>query len=837
MIRKKRIQIEPEGVNAKRKTKTPAERLWLTRRMFLVKGSVVAGFTLLGARLAQLQILEHKDYQEQAADYTLRTKKEKAPRGLIYDRAGRPLAENKRTWEVLVTPARLPEDENELRTVKETLINALQLPEALIVDPSAVPVGSENTVYARIGMLLEPSAEDQDKNKQKWIDFITAQAKINYVVMCEPKLTADEAALFRAASQELPGVEVVSYLDYLLLNSWSGSEVPISVAKNVPREVALKLEANTIHLPGISIDDSAMTRVYPGGPVMAHILGYVSGVTKEELEDPANQTSAGTPLYDPDDSLGKAGLELTQEQLLRGTKGLKVVEVDTNEVVQRVITTQQEIKPGQNLKLTIDLELQAALSKAIADGAKFSNEDRTAKDEAAAAIDPTKKVKKYDCGAGAIVMMDARNGEVLAMVSYPDYDNQLFIQGLSQRKYDQLLDEKAKKPLVSRAMADHNPPGSTLKLFIAATALREKKIDESTTFFCDRAIRVPFTWNEAQGSNYYCWIRTGDTGHGDVNVRQAIAHSCDIFFYNAGAPKQEDENGDYVHYYDMDPNSENLSEKHYFGGVGIEAIHTNLTKRFWFGAPTKIDIPFEAQGLVPNPEWLFDNYSQYWSIGDTINVSIGQGYFLATPLQLALNTAAIANNGTIYRPLLLKGTVDTDQKDLDSFPPEKMREIKINKNHLRVVREGMWDVVNDPVNGTAVQTYVTATGEYISKWPLSNPEGQPKIEIAGKTGTAEFGEQAEDGSYARQHAWFTAFAPYDNPEVAVTVFLEDGGEGSSYAVPITDRAIRAYFEWSGKRDRGTVLRTDKNPISEAFPAPDTTHVEFKPGETQTEAQD
>ena len=240
---------------------------------------------------------------------------------------------------------------------------------------------------------------------------------------------------------------------------------------------------------------------------------------------------------------------------------------------------------------------------------------------------------------------------------------------------------------------------------------------------------------------------------------------------------------------------------------------------------------------MPNPEWLFDNYSQYWSIGDTINTSIGQGYFLATPLQLALNTAALANNGTIYRPLLLKGTVDTDNKDGESFPPEKMREIKISKSHLRVVREGMWDVINDPVNGTAVQTYVKATGQYISKWPLSNPDGQPKIEIAGKTGTAEFGEQAEDGSYARQHAWFTAFAPYDNPEIAVTVFLEDGGEGSSYAVPIADRAIRAYFEWSGKRDRGTVLRTDKNPISEAFPAPDTTHVEFKPGETQTEAQD
>lgn len=826
--RRKRIQLEPEGIHAKRPdtSRRTRERRWLNRRMFIVKGAVAGGFAALGLRLAQLQLVQREDYQRQASDYTHRVRLELAPRGMMFDRAGRPVAANQRTWAVRVTPARLPKDPEELRRVKETVVNALGLPQSLIVDPAAVPLGSKETVYARIGMILDKADE---VGQQEWIDWISDEATRNYVVLCDPNLTPDMAATFRAAAQELPGVEVVSYLDYLLLNSWSGSEVPITIARRVSREIALKLDASRVLLPGITVDDSAMIRSYPGGPTMSHILGYVGRVTREEIEEPRNRTQGGEALYNADDVIGKNGLEYTQESLLRGVKGVRTVEVDTNEVEQRTVAVLQEPQPGRNLKLTVDLELQAVLRQAIIDAAEYSNLDRHAKD-----IRNGKEPRDYDSGSGAVVMLDPRNGEVLAMVSYPDYDNELFIQGLSERKYRQLTDESAKKPLVNRCVGDHWAPGSTLKLFIATAALREKVIDQGTTFECRGSLYVPWTWNEARGDDYHCWHRNG--GHGTVDLQLAIEQSCDIYFYNVGVPNDTPEGAsESLHYYDY-PNGQ-LGEKHYFNGLGIRRIHENLTERFWFGQPTGIEMPWEAAGLIPDGEWLFDTYQTYWSLGDTLIGSIGQGYFLVTPLQLAVNTAALANNGTVYRPRLIKSIVNDRAGDEEEMGPELLRELGINRAYLRIVREGMWGVVNDPVTGSVYHSYNPDTGEFTSKWPLSNPADEERIVIAGKTGTAEFGEQSEDGTYAQQHAWFTAFAPYDDPEIVVTVFLEDGGESSSYAIPIADRAFRAYFELKGMRERGLVLRTDKQPIDELHPPPNSDAIRLTPGQVITEVQD
>ena len=807
--RRKRIQLEPEGINARRPdtSRSTRERRWLNRRMFIVKGAVAAGFIALGGRLAQLQLLEREDYQEQASNYTHRLRLENAPRGLIFDRAGRTVAANQRTWAVRVIPAQLPNDPVELHRVKETTVNALSLPQVLIVDPAAVPFGSKEMIYARIGMIL---SEADEAGQQEWIDFIAAEELRNYVVLCDSNLTPDMAATFRAAAQELPGVSVVSYLDYLLLNSWSGSEVPITVSQRVPREIALKLDNSRVLLPGINVDDSAMVRTYPGGTTMSHLLGYVGRVDQAEIEDERNRTTGGEALYNADDIIGKNGLEYTQEPLLRGIKGVRTIEVDTNEVEQRTLAVLQETQAGKNLKLTIDLELQAAMRQAIIDTAEYSNLDRHARD-----VREKKEQREYDAGSGAVVMMDPRNGEVLCMVSYPDYDNELFIQGLSDRKYAQLTDRDAKQPLINRAVGNHWAPGSTLKLFIAAAALREKAIDTTTTFECRGSLYVPWTWNTAMGDDYYCWNRNG--GHGTVDLQLAIEQSCDIFFYNVGVPNDTPEGAtESLHYYDY-PNGQ-LADKHYFNGLGISKIHENLSKRFWFGAPTGIELPWEAAGLVPDAEWRFDAYQEYWSLGDTINVSIGQGYFLTTPLQLCVNTAALANNGTIYRPRLVKSIVDDQAEELEQTDPEKLREIKINKNYLRIVREGMWGVVNDPVTGSVHHAVDPVTGATTTKWPLSNPEGEETIVIGGKTGTAEFGEADEDGNYSQQHAWFTAFAPYDNPEIVVTVFLEDGGESSSYAIPIADRAFRAWFELKGMRERGLVLRQDAAADQRRIPA-------------------
>ena len=823
--RRKRIPLEPEGIHAKRPdtSRRTAERHWLNRRMFLTKGAIAAGFAALGGRLAQLQLVEKHDYQEQANDYTQNIIETKAPRGLIYDRAGRTVAENKRTWAVQITPALLPDAEQDpegLKRVKDTLVSALNLNQVLIVDPEAVPIGSEDTVYARIGVILENANEEK---QQIWIDQLKAQALINYVVLCDDNLSPDMAATFRAASKELPGVSVVSYLDYLLLNTWSGLETPITIAKDVPKEVAMKLEANKVLLPGVSIDDSALARTYPAGPLAAHMLGFVGLVTEDDVKSDDNKNDAGAPIYDAEDYIGKDGLEFTQEKLLRGTKGIKTVEVDANGVVTRTISVQQEPVPGKNLYLTVDLEIQAVLRQAIIDAAAYANEDRKIRNQGKTEVE-------YDCGSGAVVMFDVRNGEILGLVSYPDFDNQLYTQNPSQRQINELQSTEAKTPLVNRTMGNYWAPGSTIKPYIAASALREKVIDENTTFECHGGIALPIGNNELDTQKYRCWAVTG---HGDLaalNVHEALEQSCDVFFYNVGTSgsKIEDTN-ETLHYYDYSVETGTQGDKHDFKGMGIAKLHENLTKRFWFGQYTGIDLPGEVAGLVPDDKWLFDTYQDYWAPGNTVITSIGQGDFLATPLQMALNTAAVANNGTLYKPMIVKSAVGADGKHAET-KIETLREIKINKNYLRIVREGMWGVVNDEAHGTAYSNYNYEIDAPVTKWPLTNPDGEDKIEIAGKTGTAEFGEvNKETGNYDHQHAWFTAFAPYDNPEIAVAVFLEDGGEGSSYAVPIADRAVRAYFELTGKRERGLVLRPDKQPISDTAPAPNPNALKLVPG--------
>ncbi|MCD6058962.1 MAG: penicillin-binding protein, partial [Thermomicrobiales bacterium] len=280
---------------------------------------------------------------------------------------------------------------------------------------------------------------------------------------------------------------------------------------------------------------------------------------------------------------------------------------------------------------------------------------------------------------------------------------------------------------------------------------------------------------------------------------------------------------EFLHYRDKDIAANTLGEKHYFEGLGIDLIKKNLAERFWFGKVTGIELPSEAPGVVPDAEWRARTFQGTgWSVGDTINVSIGQGFFLTTPLQLALNTAAFANGGKILKPRLVRETYDGRPAASAPVAPIVQRQVGIRKEHLDVAREGMRRVVHGPV-GTA-----PSSGGLQTKWPMTNPPDEPQIIIGGKTGTAEIGQADENNIYDRQHAWFTCFAPFDDPEIAITVIVEDGGEGSAYAVPVADRVLRAYFELSGRRKRGLVIRPDADPMqtdspvlaeSAAFPVP------------------
>lgn len=835
--RKKRIPYDPPG--SKHRTRKPGrtrrfDQIFVTRRVLLIKGAVVAGFVTLAGRLAQMQLMHGEAYTKMAEENSVVWKQRKPTRGLIYDRAGRPLAENRRTWEVQIVPSQLPKRTTpEWDRVREQLITALRLPDCLIVNPNAVPKDTSETIYTRVAMLL---GETTAEGIQARIDFINLSAKYNYVVLIERELTTDQAAMINSRIAELPGVEVVNYLDYLVRN-YRYQQTPVTVKRDVERNVALKLEANRIYLPGVELDDSILTRRYPGGPVMSHILGYVGKIQDGDLNDKSNilrKDENGTvyKTYDPDDYIGQTGIEREMEGLLRGQKGGAFYERDAYGVELRELAGATPAVPGKNLKLTVDLELQAALSRALAEGIDFSTRDRLEKFPE----------KPANTRGGAVVMLSPKTGEVFAQVSYPNYDNQLFIDGLSvlkAREYglspDPEEERKRKEaeergelyqpqgvtePLTDRAYAGGYAPGSTVKIFLALAGLRDGFIDANKTYRCRGAILVPWTWDETKGSPYYCWIHTTAAAeHGDVSVVSAIEQSCDVFFYNLGTPKQRPEGADLdLHYRDYKLVGNQQLDLHYFDGMGIKRMKKNLTKRFWFGQPTGIDLPYEAKGLVPDDEWKFEELGEYWSSGDTINTSIGQGDFSASPLQIAVNTASIANGGILYRPRIVHAIVDDKGEEVQVFKPEKLRRLNWDPEHLALVREGMRRVTQGE-NGTARQSLDPETGQMITKWPLTNPEGEEEIVIGGKTGTAEVGATNPDGTYNEAHAWFTCFAPFDDPEVVLTVFLERGGEGASYAVPVADKALRAYFELTGRRKRGIMLREDKQPISDLVPPP------------------
>lgn len=800
--RKKRIPYDPPSQRkgkGKRREWKRADQVFLNRRTFVLKGTILAGFTALATRLGYMQILKGDFYEERTANTTTRWQVEKPVRGLIIDRHGRSLAENHRVWEVRAVPDNLPpKDTPERERIRSTIISALRLPEVLVIDPNAVPVGSEETIYRRVAALLGL----KDAAVGQFIEIMEIRAQYNYLIEVD-QFTDAQAPLFRAAAQELPGVSVINRFDYMIINT-AAPELPVVLKRDVSRDIALTLEANRLYLPGIELDDSALIRRYPGGDVMSHVIGYVGPVTEEERDFPANQTPGGASYYEYDDTIGKLGLELWMEKVLRGSRGGQLLEVDGLGVQSKTIYSNPSV-PGRNLKLTIDLELQALATAALEEGLRFSNEDRQQKDIAAGKTD-----REYNAGAGAVVVLNPKTGEVLALASYPLYDNQLFVEGISFSKYAE-YDRDPNKPLVNKAASDHFPPGSVLKLFLALAALKENIVNEQTYFTCTSGIWVPYTWDESKGDSYLCWLREGD-GHGTLGLVEAIEQSCDVFFYNVGTPEQKPEGAERnLHYRDLYYSSGEKGELHYFRGLGIQRIHRHLHERFWFGEQTGIQLPFEAYGLVPNPEWKAEVFEgDGWAAGDTINTSIGQGYFLATPLQLAVNTAAIANGGTIYRPTLIHEIVDDGGNTTRAFEPEIKRTIKASESHLQLVRDGMWRVINAP------------TGTAASKWPNANPADEETIVIVGKTGTAEVGFKRDDGTHEASHAWFTCYAPYEQPEVVVTVFLKEGGEGSTYAVPVADKVMRAFFELTEKRERGVALRTDKQPISRDAPGPSVT---------------
>lgn len=726
----------------------PTGEQLMSRRTFIFKGLVLGGFAALAGKLWKMQVIDAKSFQTQATDNINQWETLKAPRGLIVDRNNKVLADNRISWTVSVVPAQLPDDQSQVDQIRDTLVQKLKLQPMLVVRKSALPLGSENYVLTELAPLVNQKPADL-------IAFVLHTQHDSDLVTIENKLDKADATRLSSAVTQLPGVHVMDPVTYAIESS-PGSPLKQTVMNDVPRDVALMLASNQLYLPGVQIDDSKLVREYLGGPDFSHILGYVGAIDEKTYDSAV--TSTGTHIYQPDDDIGEGGLEQAMESQLRGKKGIRYYRTNAQGVeIAELPNLSHDAVPGNTVVTTIDSDFQRAVAEALQNGIDAANAGVVAEGLG-------------NVGAGVVVAIDPRNGEIRAMVSLPTFDNQLFVNGISEKQFEAYLNDPY-KPLTDFSISGAFPPGSTIKPLLASAALQDGTLTENTTFVCTGAIRVPTAEDEAGGNTYRCWDKYG---HGPIAVEYAIGGSCDVFFYNVSAPGQKIEGtNEILHYYNQgDPNPHN------FTGMGIDVAHQYLTEQFGWGTPTGIELAGEVGGLVPDPKWLFQSLRAYWAVGDTINVSIGQGYLTCTPLQLAASHAAIANSGTFYTPRLVKELRDAHGQLVKSFPPVG-RKLNIKPEYLDMVRRGLRLTVSDP-SGTAY-----------GKFHLTGND----FPIAGKTGTAEYGDYVKGAyHYTRSHAWFTAFAPFDEPEIAVAVLIEGGGEGATYAVPVADAVLAAYFK-------------------------------------------
>lgn len=496
-----------------------------------------------------------------------------------------------------------------------------------------------------------------------------------------------------------------SELDKVLSDIDYTSYQPLLIKKGISRDQALILESQIYNLPGISLEKNPI-REYPEAEIFSHILGYTGKISQEELRKHKN--------YLLNDYIGKAGLELYYENILRGKNGREQIEVSSIGKPVRILA-KEEPEAGKNLILSINRDLQRKMYETLRDG-----------------------MIKAGARRAAAIALNPQNGEILGMISLPSYDNNLFAKGISEEDY-QRLNQDPDRPLFTRSISGTYPPGSTIKPVMAAAGLQEGIITKDTIINDTGVITVPHEYNPDIVYTFYGWNRGG---LGPMNVFSALAKSSDIYFYILGGGQKS------------------LGIK----GLGTEKI-AEYFKKFGMESKLGIDLPNEAEGLIPTPKWKEEFKKEMWYLGDTYHESIGQGYLLVTPLQDISWTAAIANGGTLYRPYLVKQIISPDGS-IEDIPPKIIRSDFISSYNIDLVRQGMREAV------------ISGSARALADLP---------VKVAGKTGTAETGK-------GTTHAWFTCFAPYNNPEIALVILVEEGGEGSETAVPIAKEILKWYFE-------------------------------------------
>ncbi len=534
--------------------------------------------------------------------------------------------------------------------------------------------------------------------------IVLADNKIEYVLEVVRNIAKDMDENIALLQQLIPisQKEVSKFKQQLRVNS---RFQPVILRSALTEEEIAIFSVNRYRFPGFAVNIRT-ERVYPLGSVASHVIGYVGRIDTRDLE------RLGKSEYKGSTHVGKTGIERFYEERLHGKAGFKKVEMDAHSEPQRTLAEESPIS-GEDLFLSLDLELQIKAEQLL-EGKR-----------------------------GAIVAMDPRNGEILAMASVPMFDSNLFVNGISYKNYNALRDDMD-RPLFNRALQGAYPPGSTIKPMAALAGLDAGVVTTKRSVKGRGFFQIPGTRR-----HYRCWKKTG---HGHISLNRAIYQSCDVYFYDLA--------------YRM----------------GIDR-YSKAMRKFGFGSKTGIDLPHERSGLMPTPEWKLKRHKTNWYPGDTVNVGIGQGYWTASPLQLAHATATVAMRGRRMMPHVLKAVRVSRNLPEKPVRPIALPSVSVKDRQWDAVVQGMVNVVHGPM-GTARGSGAGA-----------------KYRFAGKTGTAQVFGIAQNKTYnaaklakrLHDHSLFVAFAPLEKPKIALSVIVENGGGGSAVAAPIARQLLDSYL--------------------------------------------
>jgi len=655
-------------------------------------------------QLFNLQIVNGEEYRLEAQERVVRKRQVAAPRGEILDRYGEILATNREGFNVMLYKTRLENSErNEMLLKMVQVLNKWNTPYRdtfpILVNPFSFDLEDEESILKW--------KKRNNFNENETAEEIFYKYIKKYEI--DDKYTLEEKRIIVAMRYEIEMSGYSSYTAY-------------EVATDVGKEVISEITERSDEFPGLAVEIQPI-RTYPNNNLASHILGYIGKISSEKY---AELKDSG---YSMNDNIGKDGIENVMEHYLKGKNAAQKIEVD--ELGRYVMTgSNSNVIAGAQVYLTIDSKLQEVTEKAL--------KENIEKIASGAYTDGSEQAK-----SGAVVAIDVNTGEILAMASYPDYDPNVFVKGVSNTEWKELNNES--KPMFNRNILGLYSPGSIFKMVVAVAALETGVIDENT-IIKDEGIYTNYTNPQPK-----CWIWSPSTQrtHGEINVADAIKYSCNYFFYK-------------------------ISED-----LGIEKIE-EYSKLFGLGEKTGIELPGEKKGIVAGKTYA-ETINKKWMPGHTLSAAIGQSDNTFTPIQIARYIAILANGGTRIKPHIIKNVINSDGTEVSgeeltkyfeealgvTTDDEYPNKIDISETTLKEVFKGMESVTGDS-GGTAYSTF--------KDFP---------VKVAGKTGTVQVGSKDDN-------AWFLGFAPYDNPEIAICAVIEQGSHGT-YTAPIIKAILEEYF--------------------------------------------